>query len=356
MKAFDAGDPVRKALARHGFKNSKELGGAKRMIDAAVGPNSTKIRLGSRARRLATAMGELVDGVHAAADAFAAPLVLELFARTLASNGREELNALVESWWRIHEQTRGIIEADLRGVVECFRRGAAAKIFAPSADEVSLEQVIHHGKILVLDLPVAESGGATLPALLAIKIALTRLMVGRYGALCAGEPLSRRGILVIQDEAHLLLSRPKSGTSSEGAALSVIREFGIVWILATQSLSLIATVLGSESQTAAFVAGARTRIFGTTGDRFTAVLSSELCGSSEGQAQPMACLWHRTPALEDAVSGSNGESQPLVRPEEFYALRTGQYVLRTSGGVCWSVDLRTSLPAPKTRQLGRGTK
>ncbi|MDQ6625645.1 MAG: TraG/TraD/VirD4 family protein, partial [Verrucomicrobiota bacterium] len=169
---------------------------------------------------------------------------------------------------------------------------------------MTLEEIIHEGRILILDLPIAESGGSTLTALLAVKVALSRLLVGRYRALHRSQPLSRRGVLVIQDEAHLLLSRPKQGTSSEGAALSVIREFGVIWLLACQSMSLIASTLGNEAQTAALLAGARTRVFGATSDAYTAQMASILCGSGKGRVRPLGCLWHPTPALEQAIAGA----------------------------------------------------
>lgn len=350
--AFESSDVVREALEHHGFKTWKDLTAAKVLVDTALGMSSSKRKLGPRARRLTEAVGHLVEGARAVEGKREEPMALEVFAASLTPESDKAVRDLVASWWRNHDQTRGIIEADLRGVVECFRRGVAGKIFAPSSTEVTLEEIVDQGKILILDLPIAESGGSSLTALLAIKIALSRLLVGRYRALNRGHSLSRRGVLVIQDEMHLLLSRGKNGTSSEGAALSVIREFGVVWILACQSMSLIASVFGNEAQTAALLAGARTRVFGATNDAFTAQMASILCGSSRGHSRPLGCLWHPTPALKNAIRGYGANSVPLVMPEEFYALRTGQYILRAASGDCWRLDLRRSLPAPQAKRLG----
>ena len=130
----------------------------------------------------------------------------------------------------------------------------------------------------------------------------------------------------------------------------------MIWVMACQSMSLIASTLGSESQTAALLAAARTRVFGATGDAFTAQMASILCGSGRGRARPLGCLWHPTPALEQAVSGVGTNSTPLVQPQEFYALKTGQYILRTASGDCWKLDVRRSLSAPVAKQLGHSAK
>jgi hypothetical protein len=354
--AFDSSDVVCQTLRRHGLKTPKDLTSAKTLIQTALQMDSPKRKFGRRARDLAEALGEFVETARSAERKREEPMLLEVFAASLTAESNLAIRDLAESWWRVHDQTRGIVEADLRGVVECFRRGVAGKLFAPAPAEVTLEEIVHEGKILILDLPIAESGGSTLTALLAAKIALTRLLVGRYRALNRGHALSRRGVLVIQDEMHLLLSRPKNGASSEAAALSVIREFGVVWVLACQSMSLIASTLGSETQTAALLAGARTRVFGTTSDAFTAQMASVLCGSAKGQSRPLGCLWHPTPPLKEAIAGTGSNSVPLVLPEEFYSLKTGEYILRGASGDCWRLDLRRSRSAPDARRLGRSAE
>lgn len=354
--AFEPTDTVRKTLSQHGFKTAKDLIEAKSLVETALSMSSPKRKLGRSARRLTEAVADIVEKACTTELKRQEPMLLEVFAASLTVESNTALRDLVESWWRIRDDTRGIIEADLRGVAECFRRGVASRIFASASDGLTLEEIVHEGKILILDLPIAESGGSSLTVLLSIKVALSRLLVGRYRALHRGEPLSRRGVLVIQDEMHLLLSRPKNGTSSEAAALSVIREFGAIWVMACQSMALIASTLGNESQTAALLAAARTRVFGATSDAFTAQMASILCGSGRGRARPLGCLWHPTPALEQAIAGAGTNSTLLVQPEELYALRTGQYILRTASGDCWKLDVRRTLSAPVAKQLGHSAE
>ena len=149
----------------------------------------------------------------------------------------------------------------------------------------------------------------------------------------------------MQDEAQLLLS------DSEAKALSVIREYGCVWLMATQSLSLVASVLDNGADTAAFLAAPRVRVWGSTADEYTAAIASRSCGTSRGQLQRLACLWHPTPTLTAAVTGTCSAEKLLVTPQQFYELETGQFILRTADNESYFVDLRLSLPKPLSRNL-----
>jgi type IV secretory pathway TraG/TraD family ATPase VirD4 len=181
--------------------------------------------------------------------------------------------------------------------------------------------------------------------LVALKLVITQRLLSRYNAQWNDNPISRRGVVILQDEAQLLLS------DSEAKALSVIREFGVIWILATQSVSLIGSVLQSHMDTAAFVAASRVRIWGNTGDAYTAEMASRFCGTSRGHPQRLACLWHPTPVLEAAVTGATSDEKPLVEPQRFYELKTGQFYLRTADNESYFLDLRLSLTKPTSRNL-----
>lgn len=271
--------------------------------------------------------------------------LLERFALHLQPSSRQRLHKLVEQWWRIPDITRGVIEADLRGVIQTFRSGPAEQIFRAKKQEITIEEIIDRGLILVIDLPAAEMGNANWPALAALKLAITQRLISRYKAQWCGKPISRRGAVIVQDEAQLLIS------DSEAKALSVIREFGVTWIFATQSVSLIASVLQSRADTAAFVAAARVRVWGNTGDEFTAEIASRFCGTSRGQPRQLTCLWHPTPLLEAAVTGSSAAETPLVAPQRFYELKTGQFYLTTADNESFFLDLRFSLKTPKSHNL-----
>ena len=65
----------------------------------------------------------------------------------------------------------------------------------------------------------------------------------------------------------------------------------------------------------------------------------------------MACIWHRTPALERGVVGSQPTPISTVLPNVFFAMKTGQYILRTCENHCYTLDMRYSLPHPIAYRL-----
>jgi len=336
---------TRQDLATYGFSKDTDLRGAQKIVSLFVKSRGlgrrpkTKALCAFLAKQLALARA-------AKAEEAPAKMLLEQFEMNLNAASSARLRKLVEQWWRIPAITRGVIEADLRGVIQTFRSGPAEQVFRGRGKrEITLEEILHRGLILVIDLPAAESGSANWPALVTLKLALTQRLLGRYTALWNGEPISRRGVAILQDEAQLLL------TDSEAKALSVIREFGAIWILATQSISLIGSVLKSHVDTAAFVAASRVRVWGNTGDEYTAEMASRFCGTSRGHSQRLACLWHPTPLLEAAVTGSTSGEKPLVEPQRFYELKTGQFYLRTADNESYFLDLRLSLRKPISRAL-----
>ena len=335
---------MRDALRKYGLNKASDLARAKKIISLFAKSGEPGRRPKTKAL-CAFLTKQLTLAREATAEA-TAKTTLERFEAFLAPRSRERLRKLVEQWWRIPDVTRGCIEADLRGVIQSFRSGPSEQVFRGKGKrEITLEEIVHRGLILVIDLPAAESGSPNWPALVALKLALTQRLLGRYSALWNGEPISRRGVVILQDEAQLLLS------DSEARALSVIREFGVIWILATQSVSLIGSVLQSQVDTAAFVAASRVRIWGVTADEYTAQIASRFCGTSRGLSQRLACLWHPTPLLEAAVTSPTTSEKPLVETERFYSLQTGQFFLRTADNQSYFVDLRLSLPKPFSRPL-----
>ena len=336
---------ARQDLVKHGFSKDADLARAQKIVSFFA--NSTEFGRRPKTKALCAFLAKQLSRARASkAEDDPAKMALEQFEANLDPASRHRLRKLVEQWWRIPQITRGCIEADLRGVIQSFRSGPADQVFRGRGKrEITLEEIIDRGLILVLDLPAAESGSANWPALVSLKLAITQRLLGRYNALRDGMPISRRGVVIVQDEAQLLLS------DAEARALSVIREFGVIWILATQSISLVSSVLRSHVDAAAFVAAARVRIFGNTADDYTAEIAARFCGTARGVPQRLACLWHPTPSLEAAVTSSTSNEKPLVEPRRFFELKTGQFYVRTADDESYFVDLRASLPRPISHNL-----
>lgn len=339
-----AASALREELKKHGFARQADLKRAEEIV-ASYGKSPQNARR-RKVRALCEFLTEQLQAARETEPEISSESLLAQFAKQLDSVSHQRLCKLLEQWWRIPDVTRGVIEADMRGVIQTFRSGPAEQILrGKDKREITLEEVIDRGLILIVDLPAAETGSANWPALVALKLAITQRIIGRYTARFDGRPLSGRGVVIVQDEAQLLLS------DSEAKALSVVREFGCIWLLATQSLSLIASVLNNGADTAAFVAAARVRIWGNTGDEYTADIASRFCGTSRGEPTRLACLWHPTPLLTEAVTGTSSAEKPLVDAHRFYELRTGQFYLRTADNEAFFLDLRLSLPRPLSRNL-----
>ncbi len=151
------------------------------------------------------------------------------------------------------------------------------------------------------------------------------------------------------DEFHCLASRGRLG--GEDHFLARCREFGVITVLATQSLSLLAGALRDSDKLHALAANCRTRVFGSNTDGVTNNLAAGFCGTSKGTPVQRARVWHESKAFRRAVSDSDGEERLLVEPHRFAELRTGQfYVATPSRGVYW-LDLNFRLAKPTVKVL-----
>lgn len=305
----------------------------------------------------------LSDGVRKLAEDFIilalptesapAQTVLEAFFESLDHESKTRLSVLLSEWYRIPLTTRGCIAADLRGISEAFATGPLGRLLGPVEDEcLTFERVIDEGRILIVELPIAESGGSSLPALIATKLALFRTLLARGGMQMQGRPPSRRPVAIVMDECDSLLSRGRHG--GEDHFLSKCREYGVTAIFGTQSLSQILGTLRDPQKVSALVTNCRTKIWGRSLDPFTASLASLDCGTTRGQAVQMAPFWHGSELFHRFVTAPAPEEKVVVSPSQFGSLGTGEFILTNAEGDVWSLDLHTRHPTPITRQLRGG--
>lgn len=275
--------------------------------------------------------------------------VLEAFWDSIDAESKSRLNRLVSEWFRIAATTRGCIAADLRGVCETFSAGALGRLLGPVDSEcLTLESVVDDGKILIVDLPLAESGGAALPAVIALKLALYRILLAR-GTRIPGRPHTRRPVGIVMDECDLIMTRSRTG--GEDHFLSKCREFGTTLILGVQSLSQLLGTLRDGQKISALIANCRTKIWGRSLDSYTTSLASLDCGTTHGQSVQRAPVWHGSALFRAFVTGTAQEEERVVLPNEFNALATAEFVLTTAEGAVYRMDLHSRHPAPVVRQL-----
>ena len=276
------------------------------------------------------------------------------FQAALTEESQLRLNSLVLEFTRLSNETRYSILADIRGVLDTFKTAETSRYLfgdGPSMSEIplTLEEVIHTGKILVVDLPLADGGNSSLPVLLALKLALFGRLLGRNAAQFNGEPLCQRPALVVIDEFQNLVSAGRTG--GEDLMLAQCREHGVTVLLATQSLSLLAGVLQNDSKLAALVANCRTKVFGRNGDTLTNRMASFACGRLEVGGVQRAPVWHGGAAFRAFVTDTMPGEAPVVPDNRFASLQTGQFYAATADGATHWLDLRHSLPAPESKLL-----
>jgi len=319
-----------------GIGSKNELDAARETVVRAL----LKAPKNSSLRRLMLMLEEMIDMYSASpkVKVEAEPTRLNKMCSQLDVPSQERLARLVRDYVLLAPTTRSCVLSDLQSLVQLLRSGPAANVFNPNhGAAVSLEEVIHEGKILVLDLPLSDSANATRPVLLAIKLVLMNRILGRNSALCRGKQLNReRPVVIVIDEFQSLISRGRSG--GEDQFMSRCREFGAISIFATQSLALLAGTIRDPSKLAALLANMRTRIFGHNTDALTCEQSAALCGASAGQDIQLAQVWHKSERLKRLVTVTAAGGNPRISPGTFSTLKTGQFIVATADGNCHMLD------------------
>jgi len=274
---------------------------------------------------------------------------LENFFYKLAWSSNESLRALLNDWYAMADSTRGCIQADLRGVTEVFERGPMQAVFGPQRQRrITFEEIIQRGKILILNLPLGESGDATWPVLVAAKLTLFARLLGRAGATWQAKPLSHRPVAIFIDEFHCLATRGRFG--GEDNFLARCREFGVTTVLATQSLSILGGVMRDPDKLGALIGNCRTRFFGQNTDELTNRTAATCCGLQSGTSIQRTPVWHESARYRAAVTDRGGEDRLLIEPHRFADLGTGEFfcVTPTHGVHRINYDHRLARPTVTT--------
>jgi hypothetical protein len=257
-----------------------------------------------------------------------------------------QLNSLVVEFTRMADSTKFSILADIRGVVDAFTTPETGRfLFGPKYDPMTIERIVDEGKILIVNLPPADGGNTSLSTLLAIKLAL----FGRNTAMHEGHPVARRPVCVVIDEFQNLVSKGRTG--GEDLMMAQCREHGVLVLMATQSLSLLAGALRSDAKLAALVANCRTKVFGRNGDQLTNQIASMACGRGGLQKVRRAPIWHGGEQFRAFVTETAGGDTPVVGADEFDSLQTGQFLVSTADGGTYRLDLRHRLTGPRLQTL-----
>jgi hypothetical protein len=274
----------------------------------------------------------------------------------LASRSARELAQLVDASRRSHQESRYSLSGELASMCDLIDSGAVAKMLAAGGGTgagTSFEEVIDEGKILVVDLPVADSGGSTRFALALLSLHFQQVSLRRRTARVAGRALNcRRPVVFVADEFPSYLCSAGRYDSLE-QWLSRSREFGVIPILATQNLNLLTEAFASTTRTSAFLGNVRTRFFSSNACPETNQWASWCCGRDAERTVSPVVNWWRDPALDSALAQCATTLRSVLPPGSLGSLETGEYVVQTSGGVVARVNSNRRLAAPAITPLNR---
>lgn len=263
----------------------------------------------------------------------------DAFWKTLDQESQEKAEKLFFQFRHLADNTWSCVAADLQGIVSFFHSEPIATLLSASKKRVSFEDIVNQGKILIIDVPPADSGGGSRNALIALKTALMNRLLGRYQFSNQVRPV----VLVI-DEFHTITSVGRGSNGGDDMFLSRSREFGIIPIFAIQNLSLLQGVLRNDAKVFGLVSNLKTKIFGANHDLASNKFSS-LCLGLKGMSTFAGMPWQRSHQTLRLLENKNGDATPLVTPIDFVNLQVGQAYVSTPSAVFF-VDSHSSHSAP----------
>ncbi|MBE2213963.1 MAG: type IV secretory system conjugative DNA transfer family protein [Opitutaceae bacterium] len=274
----------------------------------------------------------------------------------LSSGSARELAQLVDASRRSHQESRYSLTGELASLCDLIDCGAVSKMLAASGGSgvgTSFEEVIDQGKILIVDLPVADSGGSTRFALALLSLHFQQVSLRRRSARIAGRAINcRRPVVFVADEfpSYLCSAGRYDGLEQW---LSRSREFGVIPILATQNLNLLTEAFASTTRTSAFLANVRTRFFSANACAETNQWASWCCGRDTERTVSAVVNWWDDPALDTALAQGAKTLRAVLPPGSLGLLETGEYVVQTCGGVVARVNANRRHAAPDITPLNR---
>ncbi len=277
----------------------------------------------------------------------------DLFFEQLDAESRAKFMALVESKTELADNTWSCVQSDLNSVLSYYSNidPRTEYKFSRKANRLSIEDIIDQGKILVVDMPLTDSGNATRSKLLFVKLGIMNRILGRYSALREDKKRVNqvRPIVLVIDEFHTLVS--KGNSDGEDLFLSRCREFGCISILATQNLNLLAGVIGQGHRFLGLLGNLKTRIFGKNEDGLTNEFAEKVFGIRQNKVLSRAALPYRPEVFgHRLIVARSEEPRPAVPRNVFFMLQTGQFFVSSQEKNVF-LDARAELDKPLIKEV-----
>lgn len=278
-------------------------------------------------------------------------LPFRIFLNRLMHQSRENLFDVVLQYRFLAESTWSCISAELGALCNLFDQEPLSTLLHPGKKLVSIEEVIDKGKILVIDCPLADSGGASRTALIAIKTAITNRLLCRYLMRNKySKQVNRiRPVGLFIDEFHSITTR--GIVEGDDLFVSRCRELGIISAFATQNISLLRGVLQDRHRVFGMISNLKNKIFCSNDDAQTNEHASMSMGIHHGESSFVGIPWQRDKRILDALKSSSGEPYMLVPPWNFVNMDVGEAYVITADAAAYHVNANHRNSAPAVKKL-----
>ncbi|MFZ4775955.1 MAG: type IV secretion system DNA-binding domain-containing protein [Terrimicrobiaceae bacterium] len=274
--------------------------------------------------------------------------LLERFYCYLSEDDKRTLKALVDLHALSVEAMRYSTFSELEALVTPF---LSSRAYGGAGKPVSFEEVMEEGKILIVDYPLAGTGGGSRSQMIAAALGFFAAAAARLRLRGKKKNMNAlRPVFLVMDEFHLSVSRGRD----EGLAkfVSICREFGVGCILAAQNLHLVSNSMGGDHELAALAGNLNTHLYFSNSCSWTNEWASRSCGESVAAGPPLAMNFDGNPELDPLLEGAGSGAERIIEGKQFSALRRGQFVARQNSGAVCRVDARREIQKPIVTLLG----
>jgi hypothetical protein len=270
-------------------------------------------------------------------------------------DSRARLRDLVRWLVGSRDHVSQAVLGDLSSIQGLFEGVAGLDLGTEGSNNVTIEDAVHHGKILVIDLPVAGSGGGSRSAMVAAQLAtfttlLARSKLRRDSGLRMN---STRPVVVALDEFHTICSRGRD--SGLGRFLSQAREFGVITVAATQHHRLIAEALEDWSAAQALIGVIGTHAFGRTSESMTVEFALSQCPEMPDRRpgkRPLVLGFADVPEdFREMLCASPGDARVQTLPSHIRDLQFGEFLPIFYSFKTWVIGDQWVTPTKKSLAL-----
>ena len=239
--------------------------------------------------------------------------LLDLFYAHLCDEDRTRLKSLVDLHSLATDAMMYSTHSELEATASPF---LSCTGFSGTGEAISFERAIDEGKILVVDFPLAGTGGGARTQMIAAALAFFAAAAARLRLRGKKKPMNAvRPVFAVMDEFHLSVSRGRD----EGLAkfVSICREFGVGCILAAQNLHLVSNAMGGDHELAALAGNLNTHLYFSNTCGWTNEWASLSCGEAVSAGAPLAMNFDANPDLDALLEGVGSGAERIVQGKQF---------------------------------------